>query len=177
MGKTQRPSQLTLTAAGAGALLLSGMSTLAGISTLAFTGVGALASFNTAFAAQPAPHNGLTMSRPATSAIHSSASPKPTPGSRLDLSPPEAPYNPREKSVGSLSSPHRLALSAQEPEQLPALGGQSTARVPGRLEQFARRVHREGLPVARLWENNSALVSLGLNPKGKPGLWLVQKFH
>jgi hypothetical protein len=171
MGKTQRPSQLTLTAAGAGALLLSGMS------TLALTGGGALASFNTVFAAQPAPRNGLTMSRPASSAIHTSASPQPTPGSRLDLSPPEAPYNSVEKSVGSLASPHRLALSAQEPEQLPALGGQSTARVPGRLEQFARRVHREGLPVARLWENNSALVSLGLNPKGKPGLWLVQKFH
>jgi hypothetical protein len=37
------------------------------------------------------------------------------------------------------------------------------------------RFHREGLPVARLWENHSALISLGLNAKGKPGLWLVQK--
>jgi hypothetical protein len=37
------------------------------------------------------------------------------------------------------------------------------------------RVHREGLPVARLFETKSALVHLGLNPRGKPGLWLVQK--
>jgi hypothetical protein len=44
-------------------------------------------------------------------------------------------------------------------------------------EAFARQFHREGLPVARLWENKSALVSLGLNQRGKPGLWLVQKTH
>jgi hypothetical protein len=49
------------------------------------------------------------------------------------------------------------------------------ARVMSRAESFARRFHREGLPVARLWENHSALISLGLNAKGKPGLWLVQK--
>jgi hypothetical protein len=47
--------------------------------------------------------------------------------------------------------------------------------VGGAAEEFARRVHREGLPVARLFESKSALVSLGLNQKGKPGLWLIQK--
>jgi hypothetical protein len=61
---------------------------------------------------------------------------------------------------------------------LPALGADAgEARVMSRAESFARRFHREGLPVARLWENHSALVSLGLNGKGKPGLWLVQKTH
>jgi hypothetical protein len=43
------------------------------------------------------------------------------------------------------------------------------------MEELLRRVHREGLPVARLWENKSALVSLGLNQRGKPGLWIIQK--
>ena len=38
-------------------------------------------------------------------------------------------------------------------------------------------VHRGGLPVARLFESKSALVHLGLSPKGKPGLWLVQMTH
>ena len=47
----------------------------------------------------------------------------------------------------------------------------------GRLQEFAQRIHREGLPVARLWESHSALLSLGLNQRGKPGLWLVQKTH
>ncbi len=45
------------------------------------------------------------------------------------------------------------------------------------LQDFVRRVHREGLPVARLFESKSALVHVGLSPKGKPGLWLVQKIH
>jgi hypothetical protein len=40
---------------------------------------------------------------------------------------------------------------------------------------MARRFRREGLPVARLFENHSALVSLGLNSRGKPGIWLIQK--
>jgi hypothetical protein len=46
-----------------------------------------------------------------------------------------------------------------------------------RHKLFARRVHREGLPLARLWENKSALISLGLNKKGKPGLWIIQKIR
>lgn len=74
------------------------------------------------------------------------------------------------------SSLHRQSLDAGRQIELPALGTQQT-RIPNRMQEFARRVHREGLPVARLWENKSALVSLGLNNKGKPGLWLIQKIH
>jgi len=33
------------------------------------------------------------------------------------------------------------------------------------------------VPVARLFETKGALLHLGLNPKGKPGLWQVQKTH
>jgi hypothetical protein len=51
----------------------------------------------------------------------------------------------------------------------------SQIQPPG--QDFVRRVHREGLPVARLFESKSALVHLGLSPKGKPGLRLVQKTH
>jgi hypothetical protein len=59
---------------------------------------------------------------------------------------------------------------------LPTMGNNGIGvRDESRVEQFARRVHREGLPIARLWENDQALVSLGLNQKGKPGLWLMQK--
>ena len=71
------------------------------------------------------------------------------------------------------SALHRPSLGSSSEMSLPALGTQN--RVPSRVEEFARRVHREGLPVARLWENKSALVSLGLNQKGKPGLWIIQK--
>jgi hypothetical protein len=57
-----------------------------------------------------------------------------------------------------------------------ALGtGEQNFRAMSQAEIFARRIHREGLPVARLWESKSALISIGLNQKGKPGLWLTQK--
>jgi hypothetical protein len=73
---------------------------------------------------------------------------------------------------------HRQSLRAQERIDLPAMGGDWTqTRIPSRAEEFVRRVHREGLPVARLWENKSALLSLGLNKKGKPGLWIIQKIR
>jgi hypothetical protein len=45
------------------------------------------------------------------------------------------------------------------------------------MQDLVQRVHREGLPVARLFETKSALLHLGLSPRGKPGLWLVQKTH
>jgi hypothetical protein len=78
------------------------------------------------------------------------------------------------------SSLHRQNWNAEAQEQngasaLSSLGAQY--RMDSPLQALARRVHREGLPVARLWENKSALVSLGLNQKGKPGLWIIQKLH
>ena len=60
----------------------------------------------------------------------------------------------------------------------PGLGtGELRFRTMSQAEIVAHRLHREGLPVARLWESKSALLSIGLNQKGKPGLWLTQKVH
>jgi hypothetical protein len=92
---------------------------------------------------------------------------------------------PEKASAAFPSSLHRPTLAGQEQLQLPDSGSDSARsridgpqpRTMGGAEEFARRVHREGLPVARLWENKSALVSLGLNQKGKPGLWITQKIH
>ena len=67
-------------------------------------------------------------------------------------------------------------LAQQERVEVPALGADGMHARPT-LQDYVQKVHREGLPVARLFENKSALVHLGLNPKGKPGLWLVQKTH
>jgi hypothetical protein len=61
-------------------------------------------------------------------------------------------------------------------DQLPSLGTDGlVARPMSRAEQLASRFRREGLPVARLFESRSALISLGLNQRGKPGIWLIQK--
>jgi len=94
----------------------------------------------------------------------------------LDLRlPVNAEMLPEKSTAAFPSSLHRSALGYSQVSDLPALGTQG--QTPTRVEEFARRVHREGLPVARLWENKSALVSLGLNQKGKPGLWIIQKIH
>lgn len=59
---------------------------------------------------------------------------------------------------------------------LPTMGGDGRGvRDQSPTERLARQVHKEGLPLARLWQNEQALVSLGLNRKGKPGLWIIQK--
>jgi hypothetical protein len=78
-----------------------------------------------------------------------------------------------ERSFGDFPS-RRQALGPQDSMQLPALGSNGVRARPT-IQEFVHRVHQEGLPVARLFEGKSALVHLGLNPKGKPGLWLVQK--
>src|SRR6202046_605377 len=78
------------------------------------------------------------------------------------------------------SSLHHQSLGGQSREQndFPAQGSlEPPSRMESPMQAFAHRVHREGLPVARLFENKSALVSLGLNQKGKPGLWIIQKIH
>lgn len=95
---------------------------------------------------------------------------------RLDLRLPshvaEIANNPAETPFPS----RRQTAGPQAAVQLPALGIES-ARARPTVQEFVRRVHQEGLPVARLFEGKSALVHLGLSPKGKPGLWLVQKIR
>jgi hypothetical protein len=89
-------------------------------------------------------------------------------------------------SPGTESRVHYPATFSQLPDlssrdylhllALPTMGGNGHGvRDQSPTEQLARQVHKEGLPLARLWQNDSALVSLGLNRKGKPGLWIIQK--
>jgi hypothetical protein len=81
------------------------------------------------------------------------------------------------KSALNLQStrPHALGLEERNGLNLGADAWQD--KPSARMAELARRVHREGLPVARLWENKSTLLSLGLNQRGKPGLWITQKTH
>jgi hypothetical protein len=95
----------------------------------------------------------------------------------LDLRLSAAPLGDYPTSTG-LPLHRGFAGSAPRSVDMPVFGATAgNGRQRSRLELFARQVHREGLPIARLWENDAALVHLGLSPKGKPGLWLVQKVH
>jgi hypothetical protein len=130
-------------------------------------GLGAICAFGPALASPP-------LSR------RHAATPPPT-VQRLDLRAPayvsEASARPAmESTLHSFAAGRRQALAPQGPLELPALAGDGMRSRP-RIQEFVRRVHQEGLPVARLFESRSALVHLGLSPKGKPGLWLVQKTH
>jgi hypothetical protein len=81
-------------------------------------------------------------------------------------------------SASSLSQIRRLDLDENERVLPSALGiDEANFRSMSKAQIFVSRVHREGLPFARLWETKSALLSIGLNPKGKPGLWLIQKIR
>jgi hypothetical protein len=81
------------------------------------------------------------------------------------------------------SSIHHSDLGKPEIDQedrtrLPALRtSETTGRLMSPAETLARRLHREGVPIARLWQSKSAVLSIGLNNRGKPGLWLTQKVH
>jgi hypothetical protein len=103
-------------------------------------------------------------------------SPVPAPAQRLDLRLPSHALDAgaaAEKSQNAFPSAHRQNTS-HEAAELPVLGAEGMRARPT-LQEFVNRVHHEGLPVARLFETKSALVHLGLSPRGKPGLWLVQK--
>jgi hypothetical protein len=106
-----------------------------------------------------------------------------TPAQHFDLRAPSHALeggNGVEKSSNVFPSQRQnLALQQRVASQrvdLPALGVDGMHARPT-AQDFVHRVHREGLPVARLFETKGALLHLGLNPKGKPGLWLVQKTH
>jgi hypothetical protein len=97
------------------------------------------------------------------------------PAQQLDLRAPSHALDISDKTSASFPSMvHRQPSSSQEQPRL-ALLGSDGVRPRRSIQEFARQVRREGLPVARLFETKSALLHLGLNPKGKPGLWLVQK--
>jgi hypothetical protein len=91
----------------------------------------------------------------------------------LDLRPPALrPESDVDGDIPFPSRPHSVASSEPSGNAPPEFHFQGS-----RVKQFAERFHHEGLPVARLWETHSALLSLGLNQRGKPGLWLIQKTH
>ncbi len=111
------------------------------------------------------------------------------PSARLDLRPPrvssptiirggaDAPAFTPFPSVTHPLDAGKASLATDDRRPTALQIGELNFQVMGQAEILARRIHREGLPVARLLETKSALLSIGLNQRGKPGLWLTQKTH
>lgn len=101
---------------------------------------------------------------------------------RLDLRPPET-FSGVRSSASSIGDSQAVFPSARRAqggslsgdEDLPGSAHVAMLRMENKVQEMERRVPREGLPVARLWETKTALLHVGLSPKGKPGLWLMQK--
>jgi hypothetical protein len=91
---------------------------------------------------------------------------------QLDLRPPTL-----SGFAATGSEGYRGVSDSSEDTRFASLGAAMQTRAANRPEAMVQRFHREGLPIARLWEGHSALVSVGLSPRGKPGLWWVKKTH
>jgi hypothetical protein len=101
------------------------------------------------------------------------------PAGRLDLTLPAVFVADSQKPVESFRSPKRPKGVMDETQAKwanlrSAADGQ---RIPSRAELLTRNFHRDGLPVAKLFQSQYSLVHIGLNQKGKPGLWFVEKLH
>jgi hypothetical protein len=146
---------------------------------MALLGVSALTCACAAQVCQAAPPSGVQKNPLVSISAPQSPSAKPASflAQHLDLRAPvhTAPLQ-ENTSVFPSALIHRQFGGVEQTAQLPSLGA-GNPRIRPPLAELARHLQHEGLPVARLWENNSALVHLGLNQRGKPGLWLVQKVH
>ncbi len=119
------------------------------------------------------------------------------PSGDLDLRPPSQLLAGEDAAGRDAPGPisdfaHRKLFAAQnvsrfEASAATADGGPSRAPAPAAnvasghimspMETLAHNFQQQGLPLARLFENKDSLVHLGLNQKGKPGLWILHKLH
>ena len=93
----------------------------------------------------------------------------------LDLRAPSHLFDSSDKAALSFSGAASHNASTQPGAQVSSMG--LSLRTRGSIEEMAQHFRSEGLPVARLIETKSSLLHLGLNPKGKPGLWFIGKIH
>src|SRR5450631_1978813 len=137
--------------------------------------------------ARSTPARGLSLAHQATNSI-----------APLDLRPPRDSAVPADHSgAGALASEpfpsanHRVELGKKD------LGGEDRRAEEGMrpspfgademsvqkmsqgqiVAERIQHVHREGLPIARLRASQSAALSIGLNQRGKPGVWFTQRMH
>jgi hypothetical protein len=95
---------------------------------------------------------------------------------QLDLSAPAHVIETSIKAPALASTSHQQSVASPEQGRFANLG-MGSMHAQSSMQERMQLARRDGLPVARLWENKSALLHLGFNAKGKPGLWIMQKTH
>jgi hypothetical protein len=99
------------------------------------------------------------------------------PALQLDLRPPMGSMPAPALARGPVALAFNSDNDAEDPPRTGFGTGEARFPMMSRQETWLHRVHREGVPIVRLWNSKAALLSIGLNQKGKPGLWLIQKVH
>jgi hypothetical protein len=95
---------------------------------------------------------------------------------RLDLRPPvEAQMSNEEVAAIPLNARFSTGNHRFSADESASSAGSTHIMSP--LQTLAHNFRQEGLPIAKLFQSNQSLLHLGLNPRGKPGLWLVHKLH
>jgi hypothetical protein len=141
-----------------------------GILLAAMVGICEVAALNAAYAQPP-------LQKVTAALSHGASKGQERALPRLDLRlPSQAPAS--EPGHAAPSSNHRL-FAGESPFRS---DGHTASQAPSGhimspMESVVHNFHQEGLPLARLFQNSNSLVQVGLNPKGKPGLWVVHKLH
>jgi hypothetical protein len=94
----------------------------------------------------------------------------------LDLRAPSQNSASTEAPTSTAQGGHRL-FESNGPFRAEQSDSARQGHINSPLQNVVHNFQREGLPIARLFQNDNSLVHLGLNPKGKPGLWIVHKLH
>lgn len=96
---------------------------------------------------------------------------------RLDLHVPPAPSGVtiQESIPASAFRSHGAARVADLTSQPEWRGDAPQLNDTTRLQELAHGLRRNGLPLARLWQGRGSLLSVGFDPKGKPGLWFTKQ--
>jgi hypothetical protein len=128
---------------------------------------------------------GQPLEKVAAALNHESGASRPAPSLQpprrhLDLRPPSefvASSDAMDSAAASAGPLTAGALSARPASARPKLFEVTASSSSRTVETMANNFRQQGLPVARLFENKDSLVHLGLNQKGKPGLWIIHKLH
>jgi hypothetical protein len=96
---------------------------------------------------------------------------------RLDLRPPSQMQASEPVAAEAPAGAHRLFNGESLFRSDARDSAEASGHIMSPMQNLAHNFRQEGLPVAKLFQNSSSLVHVGLNPKGKPGLWIVHKVH